>query len=264
MVSLVHSDDEWLQIVQQAEIENKALIVEFSAEWCGPCKRIFPQFQRHAVDGAARGLPILFVKVDVDGASQTAQACGVASMPTFQAYYGKSMLGQFSGADQRALSQFVEKVTQHMTSLSTSSASVETVADITNEETDVVDSTADVFAGRIICVDKDAEWRELVKYARANAKPIIAQFFAVGVDESTRANCDSMYELFGEHCRARAGKALFAKVNASSATETADACNIVQVPTFLSMHGVRVIDAFAGDSAENLAQLVDNAIAAAQ
>lgn len=271
MVTLVHSDNEWLQIVEQAERENKALIVEFSAEWCGPCKRIYPQFERHARESAAATLPVLFVKVDVDQAHQTAQACNVASMPTFQAYHRTTMLGQFTGADQRALAQFVQSISQHMqTTLSADNAFQESGngAEENNGSNSTVRQADDIFAGRIICVDQDSEWLELVRYARSVNKPIVAFFFVAG-----DADCEAMYTEFGKHCVERGGAALFAKVNATNASETAtafvgsgnggggDADVTKSVPLFLGMYANDAIDLFAGTDVDTLTRLVDNTIA---
>lgn len=55
------------------------VLVDFFAEWCGPCKMIAPTIEELAkeYDGKA-----LVVKVNVDDSMDTAQTYGVMSIPT--------------------------------------------------------------------------------------------------------------------------------------------------------------------------------------
>mmetsp|Transcript_10812 Transcript_10812/g.13590 ORF Transcript_10812/g.13590 Transcript_10812/m.13590 type:complete len:100 (-) Transcript_10812:3739-4038(-) len=63
---------------------DKPLIVDFTASWCPPCKRIAPIYERLAGENP----DIVFKKVDVDEASEVAQANGIACMPTFKLFKG--------------------------------------------------------------------------------------------------------------------------------------------------------------------------------
>lgn len=51
----------------------------------------------------------VFVKVDVDEASDIAEHCGIRAMPTFQFYKGGSLVEEFSGASKDKLKATVEK-----------------------------------------------------------------------------------------------------------------------------------------------------------
>jgi thioredoxin 1 len=55
------------------------VVVDFWAEWCGPCKRYGPIFEE--VAGAHKD-KAKFVKVNVDDAQDTASQLGVMSIPT--------------------------------------------------------------------------------------------------------------------------------------------------------------------------------------
>ena len=56
------------------------VIVDYSAEWCGPCKIIGPYFS----ELADKNPSLLFVNVDVDDMDSIASENGITAMPTFQ------------------------------------------------------------------------------------------------------------------------------------------------------------------------------------
>jgi len=51
----------------------------------------------------------IFVKIDVDEASDLAEQCGISAMPTFQFYKGGEKADEFSGASEAKLKTAVEK-----------------------------------------------------------------------------------------------------------------------------------------------------------
>lgn len=59
--------------------DNKVVIVDFWAEWCGPCKYFSPIFEEVAIE--KEGLAT-FVKVDVDKNNKTAALYNIRSIPT--------------------------------------------------------------------------------------------------------------------------------------------------------------------------------------
>uniref|UniRef100_A0A4X1V9A1 Thioredoxin domain containing 8 n=1 Tax=Sus scrofa TaxID=9823 RepID=A0A4X1V9A1_PIG len=61
---------------------NKLVVVEFSATWCGPCKRIYPLF--HAMSLQYRN--VMFANVDVDSARELARTYHINAIPTFQMF----------------------------------------------------------------------------------------------------------------------------------------------------------------------------------
>ena len=61
---------------------GQLVCVDFTATWCGPCKKIGPKF----VEMAGIYEDCQFVKVDVDENEETTTACNVTNMPTFQFY----------------------------------------------------------------------------------------------------------------------------------------------------------------------------------
>ncbi|KAJ3274396.1 hypothetical protein HDV01_003000 [Terramyces sp. JEL0728] len=99
MVHSVSSDQEYYKIIQ----DNKIVIVDFTAVWCGPCKMISPVFEQLA--GNTSG--VKFIKVDVDQVQSVAAKEGISSMPTFVAYINGQEADRFSGADRNRLQTLV-------------------------------------------------------------------------------------------------------------------------------------------------------------
>jgi len=84
---------------------EKLTVVDFTATWCGPCQRIAPIFAKMADEMT----DVAFVKVDVDDNEETAAACGIQAMPTFQFYKGGSKIHEFSGASEEKIREAITK-----------------------------------------------------------------------------------------------------------------------------------------------------------
>jgi thioredoxin 1 len=73
-------------------------IVDFWAEWCGPCKALAP-----IVDEVAGELPsVRFVKVNIDEAPNTPGKYGIRGIPTLIAFKGGQVIGTRVGGMTKA------------------------------------------------------------------------------------------------------------------------------------------------------------------
>ncbi len=106
MSEVIETDDSrFEEAVLKAE---GPVLVDFSATWCGPCKRLEPLV--HEIAAAYQGR-LKVVKVDVDRAPQTAARFAVLSVPTVLLFHNGEVKDQAVGlVAKRVLAGMVEKV----------------------------------------------------------------------------------------------------------------------------------------------------------
>jgi thioredoxin 1 len=78
---------------------DKPVLVDFWAEWCGPCRMIAPSLEAIA---AQHPEEITIVKLNIDENPVTAAKYGVMSIPTLNVYKGGEVAKTIVGAKPKA------------------------------------------------------------------------------------------------------------------------------------------------------------------
>ena len=85
---------------------DKAILVDFWAEWCGPCKMIAPLLDDAAEDYADR---VTVVKLNIDENPNTPNKYGIRSIPTLMLFKDGNVQAQKLGAmSKKQLTEFLE------------------------------------------------------------------------------------------------------------------------------------------------------------
>lgn len=78
-----------------------SVVIDFFAQWCGPCKKIAPAFEKLAEVYPS----ITFLKVDVDESPELVDKYDVNAMPTFVFLKDGVVVKRIEGADLRAMEE---------------------------------------------------------------------------------------------------------------------------------------------------------------
>ena len=78
----------------QTVAENETVLVDFWAEWCGPCKQFAPVFEQ----ASEKHDDVVFAKVDTEAQQQLAGMAGITSIPTLMAFRGGVLVFSQPGA----------------------------------------------------------------------------------------------------------------------------------------------------------------------
>ncbi|KAM7439453.1 hypothetical protein ABFA07_011205 [Porites harrisoni] len=88
------------------EAGSTLVVVDFYADWCGPCKLIAPKIKGFAEEFSGK---VYFAKVNVDENDEVAASQEVSAMPTFKLYKDGAKVDELTGANEAKLRELIEK-----------------------------------------------------------------------------------------------------------------------------------------------------------
>jgi thioredoxin 1 len=90
MATVTATEENFEALVTSSDI----LVVDFWAEWCGPCKSFAPVFEA----ASAKHTDVTFAKVDTEAQQALAQGFGVRAIPTIAVFRQQVLLFAEAGA----------------------------------------------------------------------------------------------------------------------------------------------------------------------
>jgi putative thioredoxin len=110
------AEKEALEIFKRDAVEpsmTSLVILDFWAEWCGPCKQLTPVLEKVAADYAARGVKL--VKINVDEQKMIAAQFRVQSIPTVYAIFQGQLVADLTPArTESQLTRYLDQILKQL------------------------------------------------------------------------------------------------------------------------------------------------------
>ena len=89
--------------------ENKKVVVQFGATWCGNCRIVKPKFKKLA----DKYDNVTFVYVDAEKMPKSRKLAHVSNLPTFASFNQGQLVGESQGNKIELVEGLVDEITNH-------------------------------------------------------------------------------------------------------------------------------------------------------
>lgn len=93
MIQIVNKED-FFNIIKT----NKLVVVDFYADWCGPCKMMAPILEQIAIEMNG---DLEIIKVNIDEESTLANQYSIMSIPTLLVFLDEDLVAKVTGFQQK-------------------------------------------------------------------------------------------------------------------------------------------------------------------
>ncbi|THD21643.1 Thiol reductase thioredoxin [Fasciola hepatica] len=87
------------------ESHKRLVVLDFFAEWCGPCKKAIPEFHKIGEDYPE----VLCCKVNVDEVENAGEEYNITGMPTFIAFRNGQRIDEVVGGHTELVRKMIDK-----------------------------------------------------------------------------------------------------------------------------------------------------------
>ena len=95
--------------LQEIVLQNKKVIVQYSAGWCGNCRLMKPKFKRLSAENEA----ISFVIVDAEKFPASRKLAAVNNLPTFATFSNGVLVNQAQTNKEDVLKELINEITSN-------------------------------------------------------------------------------------------------------------------------------------------------------
>ena len=99
------TEDSLVQVVS----ENKTVVVQYAATWCGNCRIMKPKFKKLASENE----DAVFVIVDAEKFPNSRKLADVNNLPTFAGFVNGQLVKQAQGNKVEVIEDILHEVTNH-------------------------------------------------------------------------------------------------------------------------------------------------------
>ena len=102
---LIKNIDDWNSAFEN---KNSILLFNFTASWCGPCKKLKPELTKLSQDD--KYTKVIFYKVDIDECDEIANKLKITSVPTTLIVKNDNIIARISGANLLEITKNLDKL----------------------------------------------------------------------------------------------------------------------------------------------------------
>ena len=107
-MSTIDVTDQTFQTEVIERSQNEPVVVDFWADWCGPCKMLTPVLEQATGEHG-----VTLAKIDVDANQEVARTYGISGIPAVKAFRNGQVVAEFVGAQPATrVNEFLDDLTK--------------------------------------------------------------------------------------------------------------------------------------------------------